>query len=275
MNPADVDPIAAKYGGVPADNPFFRFPVNVQSLARQLVDYKIPMPAGFALARPNSPWNAALQAAVYLDPTFDATQYGARYALRRDFTSGNGAKALNSLNMTISHLNDLNQKADALNNRQVPAWNAVGNWLLTQEGGDPRVTNFNVTKNAVANELTRLFRGTGGAEADIQAWNQNINSSESPAQLKGAVETALHLLAGRAAALEDQWNKGIGKPRDFHFLSDQSKKIIGQLGYDPESVEHGEVTTIDQQKAANPQKGDTRVYQGHTYQFDGTQWVKQ
>lgn len=252
--PAD-DPIAAKYGGVPEDNPFFRYPLNVQSLARQLVDYKIPLPSGFALARPNSPWNAALQAAGYLDPTFDATQYGSRYQLRKDFTSGTGAKALASLNMTINHLNGLREKSEALQNRSVTPWNAVANKVLTLEG-DPRVTNFDMARNAVSNELTRLFRGTGGAEADIQAWKQTINSSESPEQLKGAIDTAISLLAGRAAALEDQWNKGIGKPRDFHFLSDQSRQIIQKLGYDPNSVEHGQVQTLQQQKQAPQAGGD-------------------
>lgn len=258
----DLAAIAAKYGGAPEDSDFFRYPPGVQILARQLVDYKMPVPQGMSLARPNSLWNSALQAAAQLDPTFDATQYGARFGVRKDFTSGPTSKNLTALNTVINHLGEFKKVANQLDNSWFTPWNTVANKAQTI-AGKQAVPNFETVRNAVASELTRVFRGTSGAEADVQAWQKAINSSESPEQLQGALDQAMGLIAGRVSALEDQWNRGIGKPRDFHFLSDKSRQLIQQLGYDPDALERGTTGTAEPRiSAGSSQSGYSHTATG-------------
>lgn len=214
-------------------------------LIKQIANYKVPLPrGGFALNNPV--WQARLKLAAAYDPTFDMTQYDARQKLRNDFTSGKGAQNIRSLNTVISHLGKFSKDADALDNTSYPAYNAVANWLETQTG-DPRVKNFGIDAQAVENELSTLFKGTGATDQEIKAWRQQLDSSSSPEQFQGVVQSALALIAGRAQALQDQWNKGMGKPADFGLLSKESKDVLKRLGGD---VNQFDPSGLDWQDAA-------------------------
>lgn len=205
-----------------------QFTPNVQALAKQLVEYKIPLPTGMALSNPKSVWNAAIQAAGILDPTFDATQYPARLAMRKDFTSGKAAQTITALNTVIGHLDTLNKNGQALENAAIPIFNRGVNVVKTGTG-NPAVKNFDVAKNAVADELLRVFRSTGGTETEVQSWKEQFDSSGSPEQLKGAINQAVELIGSRVSALQDQYDRGFGKPQNFKFFTPKSEKILQEL----------------------------------------------
>jgi hypothetical protein len=76
--------------------------------------------------------------------------------------------------------------------------------------GDPRIVAFNTAKQAVADEMTRVFRGTGGSNADIEGWEKNLNAANSPEQLNAAIKQGVNLLASRANAIGEQYKKGMG-----------------------------------------------------------------
>jgi hypothetical protein len=143
------------------------------------------------------------------DPTFDTANADARVATRKAFTSGKQGQNISSFNTALGHLGTLAQRAEDLNNGHFPLLNSIEN---TAEAafGDPRKSNFNIAKTAVVDELTRAFRGTGGNVHDLEQWEANISSAQSPAQLRGAIQQAAQLLQSRVQAMGDSYNAGMG-----------------------------------------------------------------
>jgi hypothetical protein len=215
-------------GGLHGDDYIKTLPPDVGNLVKGVIDYRVdPQKAVSAWGGGRQKF---MQTVLQADPTYDQTQYPARAKLRTDFTSGKGAQNIRSLNTAVSHLQTLSQAVDSLNNTRLPFLNAPVNFLEKNVAGDPRVTNFNNAANAVENEMATVFKGTAGTDQEIKAWRQNLTNSSSPAQLKGGINTLLDLMAGRLGALNDQWTKGMGKPRDFGILSPRSRQILQQLG---------------------------------------------
>lgn len=207
-----------------------------RALVNGLVNYKIPLPSGMALRSPK--WQKILAAATGYDPTFDVTQYNARQRLRVDFNSGKAAVNIRSLNTAIGHLDTLKKKADALGNRDMPIWNTIANKGLSAIG-DKRVVEFNMAANAVESELAATFKGMGATDQEIKAWRENLNAAQSPEQLKGAIDTAIELMRSRLEALQSQYETGMGKPKDFHFLAPKARKILQNMGLNPEEIDPG------------------------------------
>lgn len=151
------------------------------------------------------------------DPTFDAVNYNARAATRKNFTAGKAAGNLTAFNTAIGHLGSLSTAIDNLNNSGFPAWNKyVANPVAEQF--DPKyqkgLKEFETARTAVADELTRAFRGSGGNVHDIIQWEKAINAADSPAALKAAVRSAAELLNSRIVALGDEYNRGMSTTKD-------------------------------------------------------------
>lgn len=204
-----------------------QMPVGIRSTVQQLVDYKIPLPSGFALRSPY--WQRVLSYATLYDPTFDATQYTVRLKLRQDFASGKSAQNVRSLNTAIGHLDTLKKTGEKLNNSPVQLWNKIANYGITATG-DPRVTNFMNAANAVTSEMANVFKGMGATDQEIKAWRENLNAAMSPDQITGSINTLLTLMNSRLEALKNQYETGMGKPLDFRLLSSTSRKILAGLG---------------------------------------------
>lgn len=197
------------------------------AMVKKLANYELPFPTGTASKDPY--WKALIQKAVEYDPSFDATQYQTRAALRKSFTSGKDAQNVKSLNTLISHVDKLSKSGDALGNGNYPTLNAVTNFF-SQGTGNPEVTNFDMNANAVAEEAATLFKGTGGTDQEIKSWKQNFTHNLSPEQKRGAIKTLFELLNGRAGAMDSQYRAGMGKPADFTLLNDDSRNIMKALG---------------------------------------------
>lgn len=182
---------------------------------KALAEGRMAFPSGFALKSPY--WQNMLQATAQYDPSFDAVNYNARSKTRGDFTSGASAKNMTSINTAIGHLGSLYDSIGGLNNTSYPAWNAVSN-TVSRQGGDTSFQTaqqqFNVEKQAVADEMTRVFRGTGGNLAEIEQWQKRFDTTSSPAELKSAVGAAVNLLSSRLDALGSQYSRGMGTTAD-------------------------------------------------------------
>lgn len=193
------------------------------SMVQAMTQGRMQPPAGFQLSKPY--WQEKLQQAAQYEPGFDFTKWGRRAATAKDFGSGKSAQNLTSLNQVMHHMDTLHDAMIALHNHDFTPENAVGNYFEPMVG-DPRVTNFNVARDAVANELTRVFRGTGGNESDIQEWRNNFSPNASPAQMNGAIKQAMGLINGRIDALGNQYQRGMDKQTDMtQFMSPESKAI--------------------------------------------------
>ena len=121
--------------------------------------------ADFALKSPY--WQKMLQLVAQYDPSFDAVEYNARARARTDATSGKLAQNNNALNTGIGHVWQLAQAVDALHNGNWQSFNALKNWW-SEEFGGTAPTNFEAIRDRVAPEITKVWRGAGGAESDIK-----------------------------------------------------------------------------------------------------------
>lgn len=182
-------------------------PPALGNQVKGLAEGKIPFPSGPALKTPY--WQQMITAVSQYDPSFDAVNYGARAKTRADFTSGKSAQSLNALNTVAGHLEQLSDAADKLNNTSIPLVNTVANGVESALG-DPRMKQFEATKKAVVDELTRAYRGSGGSEGDIKSWASTLDAANSPEQLHGVLGTLGELLGSKINALGEQYKQGMG-----------------------------------------------------------------
>lgn len=212
-------------------------PKPLADQVKALAEGRLAFPAGFALKSPY--WQNMLQMVSQYDPSFDAVNFNARAAMRKDATSGTMAKSATAINTAIGHLDTLSKAADSLNNTNFGAYNSVANWVASNTG-DPRVKVFENTRKAVVDELTRVWRGTGGSEGDIKSWEATLGAAGSPAQLHAVIKNIGELMESRLHALEDQYGKGMGTTENgLQLVSPKNAELLNRL----------------QQKAAQPAAG--------------------
>lgn len=204
---------------------------SIATQVKALADGRMAFPTGYQLTKPY--WQNMLQAVSQYDPTFDAVNYNSRNATRKDFTSGKSAQNITSFNTAIGHLDSLDKSIDSLNNTNVPAWNAIANSVSTNVG-DTRyqaaAKNFAAAKNAVVDELTRAFRGSGGNVHDIEGWEKTLDTADSPVALHQAVQQAVELLKSRIDAVGEQYKKGMGTTADHvQLLTPKAREALARL----------------------------------------------
>lgn len=218
--------------GEPGGQALTAWPAPVQNSVRGLTDYSVN-PASFptrtSAKAGQMDRETAIGLAKEIDPSYDEKQFANRSKLQQSFTSGKARQSINSLNQAVGHLGTLQQAATALNNQDFQTFNSVGNWL-SKKSGNPAVTNFENAATAVQNELAAVFKGTGASDQEIKEWRENLNSSESPRQLAGAISTALDLMRTRLDVISDQYSGGMGKPRAFHILTPEARQTLQKLG---------------------------------------------
>jgi hypothetical protein len=194
---------------------------------RALIEGRRAFPTGSALRSPAV--QQLIAAATQADPTLDATNSFTRVATRKDFTSGRSAQNITAINTALGHLGTLWQAAQGLKNRSLPAWNALAN-AAESATGDPRVGKFNLARQAVVDELERVFRGASGTETGIQGWKQAINSSQSPDQLRAAIGQGVALLNSRLEALGQQYNQGLNRSDEpIKLLNPHAQAVFSAL----------------------------------------------
>ena len=149
-----------------------------------------------------------LQAVTQYDPEgVNDISTGARRKLFSSFTAGPDAEQLKSLNTVMGHIGRLQETGTALNNTRFPDVNSFLN-MISQKTGEDAVSRFNIDKKAVADELSRVLKGTA-TEGEVKRWNEAVNSSMSPKQLNAAVDEAMHLIDGRMQALGYKYESGM------------------------------------------------------------------
>jgi hypothetical protein len=83
----------------------------------------------------------------------------------------------------------------------------------------------------LAGELTAVYRGSGGAEADIQRYIQQM--SRTPRKRRRSARSAISsgLLKSRLDALNDQYRQGMGTTaQQLQLLDPQAQLIVQHLG---------------------------------------------
>jgi hypothetical protein len=215
-----------------------------KSIVKQIAEYKMALPSGFSLSKPY--WQNIMRHVAQYNPDFDATQYNVRMGVRRDFTTGASSKNINSLNTAVGHIDSLVKAKDALNNSNWSSVNAMENILskhlpvtqgLVERQG--QVTSARTKFNAVTSEMATIFKNTGATDQEISAWKGTIDdpASATPQQWKAFIEGALELMGSRIKSLNNKYEEGMGKPKDYNFLSKESRTILGNLGLDTSQLD--------------------------------------
>jgi hypothetical protein len=151
--------------------------------------------------------NAAIQQVLSKYPDFKTSDYDIEKGVMKSATSGKMGDNLNSFNTAIEHAKQLDAATDALNNGDIRALNKIGNTLGFETGSDKQ-TNFNVVKNAVAGEISKVFKGGQATDAEISHVMAPFDAANSPAQLKGAIKQAIALMNSKRDAIKYQIEQG-------------------------------------------------------------------
>lgn len=168
----------------------------------------------------------------------DPSWQGNRFKNRQEFENPNGKTQLNitAMNTVVAHMGTVNDMIDALKNGNLRQVNGLVNTLRT-EAGYSEVNNANTAIQAMGNELMRVFRQVGASEHEIRDWENKFNATKnSPAQLKGALQTGAKLLEGRLDAVNDMWKRTVDPNSDAKILSDKSKAAFSKMGIVKEGV---------------------------------------
>ena len=171
------------------------------------------------------------------NPSYDATQYANKQQLRKSVTSGNLGITINSANTLISHLDSLKKSFDTLGNTSYPWYNTVANKAAVNMGNAEKqkaMTAVQTQISAVASEMGKVYKGTGASptEKEIEEWRNSFNADMSPTQFKSAVDAGVELMVGKLDAVQNQYEQGMGEPRDFRILSDQSLNLLKNIAPD-------------------------------------------
>jgi len=202
-------------------------PPQAAAQVRALADGRMAFPTGTALKSPY--WQGMLSAVSQYDPQFDAVNYNARAKTRADFTSGKSANNIKALNTLAGHIAGLQVAVNNLGGTNFPMVNSMRNAALSATG-DTRLSTLNAAKTAVANELTTVFRGSAGAEADVQGWLKQLDEAKSPGQLNAAIREIGGLVESRIHALQETYTQGMGTTKAGRaFVTPQNQKFFDSL----------------------------------------------
>ena len=262
-------------GNPHADALLQKWPEEIQTSVRGLVNYQTSPdtfpPRKYAKSG-QMDRETAVGLAQMIDPTFSEKLFKSRQAALIDFTSPKGKAGGNivALNTAVQHLDKLNQDIDALQNGNFQGWNAAKNWVNTTVEGKTAKTNFETDRDAVANEMATVFKGTGATDQEIKAWRENMSAAESPQQLHESMQHLLGLMSGRLNALNGMYSAAMGRnERSFTFLNDSSRQILHRLGAD-EMVKTDSAYVKQPQQQAAPQQQQAPAPQ--THQFSVSAW---
>jgi flagellum-specific peptidoglycan hydrolase FlgJ len=182
-------------------------PKEQANTVQLMVEGKIPPPTSFAMSKPY--WQNMISAAKNYDPTFDATAWAGRVAGTRDFSAGKSAEMVRSANQTLHHVGSLLDSMDKLNNGTYPMLNSVGNFIAEARGSGAQGA-FRTNAHAVAEELSKVFKGNNLSDAEIKSWEHNLHENMSPEQQRTQVAKLSELLQGSLHALDEKRTASLG-----------------------------------------------------------------
>jgi hypothetical protein len=197
---------------------------NSQELIDGIGQYKQPPPS---LSR--SPKNMALMDEVYRQyPNYDASVYDEKKKAQIAFGAGKQGDLLRSADVAIQHLDTADQLGSQLHNTSYPVLNTgINAWKNFT--GSPDIKAFNTARGIVSDEITKFIIGGGGALADREQLQQELDSANSPEALQKVTNTLRTLMAGQVRGLQGQYvNSGLGTADEF--LKKLNNRTIGALG---------------------------------------------
>lgn len=144
------------------------------------------------------------------------------------FATGKQGQQINAFNTAIDHLGTMDKLSDALANGDLKAINFLGNEVAKQTG-QPAPTNFNAAKQIVTAEVIKAVVASGGGVTERQEAERNFANANSPAQLKGVIDTYKQLLGGQLKSLNLQYENTTGRKDFDKKLTPDAKATLAKL----------------------------------------------
>lgn len=184
-----------------------------------VLQYDQSIPSGNVLARPE--WSTIMGRTKQIDPTFDAKQFDTRKAYLSSYAKSN---LPTSLDTVMHHLDSFNTAAEGLHNTGVKPWNYLTNQVLDMTVGNPAMKTFDDRANAVAGELSNIFKATGATDQEIKSWRDNLSASATPEEFHQQLQGLTDLIRGRLEAIQNRYQTVTGR-QSPQLLSDESRAI--------------------------------------------------
>ena len=192
--------------------------------AKMIAEYRIAPLTGFVL---RSKYGQYVMSKVNeQNPDYDATQFTTKAAAAADFAKGPESRTARSLNVVVQHLDLVRQLGQALANNDVQVLNQIKNPIV-QEFGNADVTNFEVAKGIVGDEIVKATIGYAGGMADRENAQNQLSAAKSWPQLAGVIDTAQRLAGGQLMGLRKQYEGGTGrKDFDDRYMMPETKAAL-------------------------------------------------
>lgn len=222
----DVDRMPASVQQVGSASAFD--PEAVENTAQMIANYDLATLKGFSLKTGFG--QAVLKRIRQLNPNFDETQYDAKRAAVTAFAKGRQGDTTRSLNVVVQHLDLVGQLGQAIHNGDVQTVNRLKN-AIKEEFGNADVTNFDVAKGIVGDEIVKATIGYAGGMADRENAQNQLSRAKSWDQLAGVIKTAQGLAGGQLMGLRKQYEAGTGlKNFDQKYLMPETISALERAG---------------------------------------------
>jgi len=140
----------------------------------------------------------------------------------KDFSTGIQGRQVTAFNTAIDHLSTMDKLSDALQNNDIKAFNYLGN-VVARQTGQPAPVNFDAAKQIVTAEIIKAVVASGGGVRERQEAEANFATANSPAQLKGVINTYKQLLGGQLNSLGLQYENTTGRTDFDKKLTSEAK----------------------------------------------------
>jgi len=165
------------------------------------------------------PFNAANMAEQIVGNKMDVAT---RTKANKDFSTGIQGRQVTAFNTAIDHLSTMDKLSDALQNNDIKAFNYLGN-VVARQTGQPAPVNFDAAKQIVTAEIIKAVVASGGGVRERQEAEANFATANSPAQLKGVINTYKQLLGGQLNSLGLQYENTTGRTDFDKKLTSEAK----------------------------------------------------
>lgn len=216
MTGVSTNPVDDKGNPLTGDEYLKTLDPRIARTAKMVANGDMAWPSGFALKSPY--WQNVIAAAQ----TYDPTANGNRFPAVKQFNTGKQGDQVRAFDVGISHLNTLSTLADGLDNNDTKLVNKAAN-LWKEQTGQEAPTDFNAAKEVVGNEIVKAIVGAGGGVGDREKAQQALNAANSPAQLKGVINTYKTLMSGQLGGLKQQYENSTGRKDFYDRLSPPSR----------------------------------------------------
>jgi hypothetical protein len=217
-------------------------PREDQNQVRQAGQYMATIPS----ANSRSPQAQRLRNEIFQAyPDIDERMYGAQSAAVRKFWSGPDSDTIKSFNVAISHLDTLQNAANALKNGDIQLFNKIAN-AYKSATGQAMPTDFNAVRDIVADEIVKGIVGSRAGVTEREEAHRRIAAEFSQGQFDSVINRYKELMGGQMNGLRQKFVSTTGlNPEVFdRFLLPETKQAL---------------TRHEQSGAAPPPSGPPRV----------------